>query len=61
MITLKAAYQKDMLNRESEYLALAQLLLINQNPYWAANVLVSGQNKIVTYTETTKDKVTGKK
>ena len=59
MITLKAAYQKDMLNRESEYLALAQLLLINQNPYWAANVLVSGQNKIVTYTETTKDKVTG--
>ena len=59
MITLKAAYQKDMLNRESEYLALAQLLLINQNPYWAANVLVSGQNKIVTYTETTKDKATG--
>jgi tetratricopeptide (TPR) repeat protein len=59
MITLKAAYQKDMLNRESEYLALAQLLLINQNPYWAANVLVSGQNKIATYTETTKDKVTG--
>jgi tetratricopeptide (TPR) repeat protein len=59
MITLKAAYQKDMLNRESEYLALAQLLLINQNPYWAANVLVAGQNKIVTYTETTKDKVTG--
>lgn len=59
MITLKAAYQKDMLNRESEYLALAQLLLINQNPYWAANVLVSGQNKIATYTETTRDKVTG--
>jgi tetratricopeptide (TPR) repeat protein len=60
MITLKAAYQKDILNRESEYLALAQLLLLNQNPYWAAEVLVSGQNKIVTYDETIKDKVTGK-
>ena len=59
MITLKAAYAKDLLNRESEYLALAQLLLINQNPYWAAEVLVSGQNKIVTYNETVKDKVTG--
>ena len=59
MITLKAAYQKDMLNRETEYLALAQLLLLNQNPYWAAEVLVSGQNKIVTYNETKKDEVTG--
>ena len=52
MITLKAAYAKDLLNREGEYLALAQLLLLNQNPYWAAEVLVSGQNKIVTYNET---------
>jgi len=59
MITLKAAYQKDMLNRETEYLALAQLLLLNQNPYWAAEVLVSGQNKILTYNETKKDEVTG--
>ena len=59
MITLKAAYQKDILNREGEYLALAQLLLLNQNPYWAAEVLVSGQNKIVTYNETKKDEVTG--
>ena len=59
MITLKAAYQKDMLNRETEYLALAQLLLLNQNPYWAAEVLVSGQNKIVTYSETKIDEVTG--
>ena len=38
MITLKAAYLKDFLNKESEYLALAQLLLLNKNPYWAAEV-----------------------
>ena len=60
MITLKAAHAKDFLDKESEYLALAQLLLLNQNPYWAAEVLVSGQKKITTYTETTIDKVTGK-
>jgi len=59
MITLKAAHAKDLLAKESEYLALAQLLLLNQNPYWAAQVLVSGQKKITTYTETVKDKVTG--
>ena len=60
MITLKAAHAKDFLDKESEYLALAQLLLLNQNPYWAAQVLVSGQKKIVTYTETVVDKNTGK-
>ena len=47
MITLKAAFEQDLLDREGEYLALAQLLLLNKNPYWAANVLVSGQNKKV--------------
>lgn len=47
MITLKAAYAKDLLNKESEYLALAQLLLLSENPYWAAQVLVNGQNKLV--------------
>ena len=51
MITLKTAYQKDFLNKEGEYLALAQLLLLNKNPYWAAEVLVSGQNKMVTITD----------
>ena len=60
MITLKAAHAKDFLDKESEYLALAQLLLLNQNPYWAAQVLVSGQQKITTYTETIIDKNTGK-
>ena len=33
MITLNAAYQKDLLDKESEYLALTQLLLLNNNPY----------------------------
>ena len=47
MITLKAAHAKDFLNKEGEYLALAQLLLLNQNPYWAAQVLVSGQKKLI--------------
>ena len=60
MITLKAAHAKDFLDKESEYLALAQLLLLNQNPFWAAQVLVSGQKKITTYTETVIDKTTGK-
>ena len=45
MITLKAAFDKDLLDKEGEYLALAQLLLISKNPYWAAQVLVAGQNK----------------
>ena len=58
MITLKAAHAKDFLDKESEYLALTQLLLLNQNPYWAAQVLTSGQKKIVTTTETVIDKVT---
>ncbi len=47
MITLNAAYQKDLLDKESEYLALAQLLLLNNNPYWAAKVLEAGRIKKV--------------
>ena len=59
MITLKAAHQKDFLNKESEYLALTQLLLLNQNPYWAAQVFVSGQKKMITIVDekTEEDKV----
>ena len=59
MITLKAAYLKDFLNKESEYLALAQLLLLNKNPYWAADVLVSGQKKMITIVdeETEEEKI----
>jgi len=48
MLVLKAAYEKDLLDKESEYQALAQMLLINKNPYWAAQVLVAGQNKKIT-------------
>jgi len=48
MITLKAAHAKDFLDKESEYKALAQLLLLNKNPYWAAEVLISGQKKMIT-------------
>ena len=47
MITLNAAYQKDLLDKESEYLALTQLLLLNSNPYWAAKVLEAGRIKKV--------------
>ena len=51
MLTLKAAYEKDFLDKESEYLALAQMLLLKKNPYWAAQVIVSGQQKKVTITD----------
>jgi len=47
LITLKAAYDKDLLDKEGEYLALAQMLLLKKNPYWAAQVLVAGQQKKV--------------
>ena len=49
MLVLKAAYEKDFLDKESEYQALAQMLLLNKNPYWAAQVLVAGQNKKITH------------
>ena len=51
MLVLKAAYEKDFLDKESEYMALAQMLLLNKNPYWAAQVLVAGQNKKITITD----------
>ena len=47
LIAYKTAYMKDFLDKENEYTALAQLLLLNKNPYWAAKVLVDGQNKMV--------------
>ena len=59
MITLKAAFQKNFLDKESEYLALTQLLLLNKNPYWAAQVLTSGQKKMITIVDedTKKEKI----
>jgi tetratricopeptide (TPR) repeat protein len=47
LVVYKSAYMKDLLDKENEYTALAQLLLLNKNPYWAAKVLVDGQNKMV--------------
>ena len=47
LVAYKSAYIKDLLDKENEYTALAQLLLLNKNPYWAAKVLVDGQNKMV--------------
>ena len=58
MITLKAAYAKDLLNKESEYLALAQLLLLSENPYWAATVLEAGQKKLVEQKDEETEEVT---
>lgn len=49
MIILRAAYQKDYLDKQGEYITLAQLLLTFDNPYWAAEVLISGQNKKVPF------------
>ena len=47
MVTLNAAYQKDLLDKQTEYLTLASLLLQNNNPYWAAKVLEAGRKKRV--------------
>jgi len=51
MVALNAAYMKDYLDKEGEYLTLAQLLLMNNNPYQAAKVIVYGQNKKVLVTD----------
>tara|TARA_B100000029_G_scaffold78365_4_gene69863 strand:+ start:682 stop:2187 length:1506 start_codon:yes stop_codon:yes gene_type:complete len=59
MITYKAAYQKDLLDKEGEYQALAQLLLLNKNPYWAAKVLVDGfEKKVIIKNEETGEEET---
>ena len=47
MVTLNAAYQKDLLDKQTEYLTLASLLLQNNNHYWAAKVLEAGRKKRV--------------
>ena len=47
MVTLNAAYQKDLLDKQTEYLTLASLLLQNNYPYWAAKVLEAGRKKKV--------------
>ena len=48
MSTLKIAYEKDLLDKESEYLALTQLLLLNEDATSALEVFESGQKKMIT-------------
>ena len=48
MSTLKIAYEKDLLDKESEYLALTQLLLLNEDATSAAEVFEHGQKKMIT-------------
>ena len=59
MVTLNAAYMSNYLDKEGEYLTLAQLLLMNGNPYQAASVIVSGQKKevLVTNEKTKKEEL----
>jgi len=56
MVTLNSAYLKDLLDKETEYVTLAQLLLLNQNPYQAAKVLEAGRvKKVLKINEETKE------
>ena len=48
MSTLKIAYEKDLLDKESEYLALTQLLLLNEDATSALEVFEHGQKKMIT-------------
>ena len=48
MSTLKIAYEKDLLDKESEYLALTQLLLLNEDATSALEVFEYGRNKMIT-------------
>ena len=42
MGALEAAYDDELLDKEREFLALAQLLMMHQNPYKAAKVMEDG-------------------
>ena len=56
MVTLNSAYLKDLLDKETEYVTLAQLLLLNQNPYQAAKVLEAGRiKKVIRIDDETKE------
>ena len=56
MVTLNSAYLKDLLDKETEYVTLAQLLLLNQNPYQAAKVLEAGRiKKVIRVDDETKE------
>ena len=39
---LKTAYQKELLDKKAEFQSLSQMLLASGNPYWAAEVILTG-------------------
>jgi len=43
---LKTAYIKQLLDKPSEFQSLAQMLLAAGNPYWAAEVILTGMSKV---------------
>ena len=43
---LKTAYTKQLLDKESEFQALSQMLLASGNPYWAAEVMLTGLSRV---------------
>ena len=45
MAALEAAYDDDLLDKEREFVALAQLLMMHQNPFKAARVMENGFNR----------------
>ena len=55
----KAAHAKDFLDKESEYLALAQLIITQSESILGSSGSCFWTKKITTYTETVIDKNTG--
>ena len=43
---LKTAYSKQLLDKPSEFQSLSQMLLAAGNPYWAAEVMLTGMSKV---------------
>tara|TARA_E500000075_G_scaffold19465_1_gene16247 strand:+ start:3789 stop:5390 length:1602 start_codon:yes stop_codon:yes gene_type:complete len=43
---LKTAYQKELLDKPAEFQSLSQMLLAAGNPYWAAEVILTGLSSV---------------
>ena len=43
---LKTAYTKQLLDKPSEFQSLSQMLLASGNPYWAAEVMLTGMSRV---------------
>ena len=43
---LKTAYQKELLDKSAEFQSLSQMLLAAGNPYWAAEVILTGLSSV---------------